>query len=76
MRFLYKAATGLREYPGLLEAVIRGRLPAALSGLSHIHKALLINALTADGGMPALVVTADEGEACLLYTSRQGCGGH
>ncbi|HIZ84532.1 MAG TPA: transcription-repair coupling factor [Firmicutes bacterium] len=66
MRFLYKAATGLREYPGLLEAVIRGRLPAALSGLSHIHKALLINALTADGGMPALVVTADEGEAVRL----------
>ncbi|MCI8360622.1 MAG: transcription-repair coupling factor [Clostridiales bacterium] len=66
MQFLYNAITGLREYPGLLAAVGRGRLPAALSGLSHIHKALLVAALTADSGQPGLVITADEGEAVRL----------
>ena len=66
MQFLYKAVTGLREYPGLLESVRKGRLPASLSGLSHIHKALLISALTADSGQPGLVITADEGEAVRL----------
>ena len=74
MQFLYKAVTGLREYPGLLAAAQKGRLPAALSGLSHIHKALLIAALTADSGQPGLVITADEGEAVRLKEDLEALG--
>ncbi len=56
----------LREYEKLRKAVDTDRLPAALTGLSHIHKALLLAAITQDTGRSALVVTADEGEATRL----------
>ena len=74
MQFLYKAMTGLREYGGLLTAIRQERLPAAVSGLSHIHKALLIAALTTDAGQPGLVITADEGEAVRLKEDLETLG--
>lgn len=56
----------LRDYRTVKAAVENGRLPAALSGLSHIHKALLIATLVRDTGRTALVVASEEGEATRL----------
>ena len=54
------------DYKRVLSAVEKGSLPLAASGLSHIHKALLIAALCRDEGRPGLVITSDEGEAARL----------
>ena len=40
-----------------------GRLPAAVTGLGHIHKVLMIHTLCADAGRKAVVLVADEAEA-------------
>lgn len=54
------------EYKSLFAAVEDGRLPAAVTGLSHIHKAHLIHSLCERTGCRAVVVTPDEGEASRL----------
>ena len=66
MRCLLSAFGRLPEAAALTAAVKAGRLPAALTGLTHIHKALLIYALCRDLGRRALVVVADEAEAAAL----------
>ena len=50
----------LRE---LLAVIDNGRCPAALSGLSAIHRACLAAALGRETGAPVVLVCADEAEA-------------
>ena len=66
MRCLSDALGRTPEYAALRGAVKEGRLPAALTGLSHIHKVLLIDALCRDLGRRALVVVSDDAEAAAL----------
>ena len=54
------------EYAGILAGFNRHRLPMGVLGLSPIHKAHLIAALTEDLGRKALVVTPDEAQATRL----------
>lgn len=74
MQFLNAVIGAVREYGTLLSAVRNGRLPAAVSGLSHIHKALIVSALHADTGQPALMVVSDEGEAARLSEDLSSMG--
>jgi transcription-repair coupling factor (superfamily II helicase) len=74
MQFLHTAFGRLTEFAEIRSAVCRQALPAAATGLSHIHKALLISTLCADTGRRALVVTSDEGEALRLQEDLTAMG--
>ena len=63
MLFLSNAFRQLEEYAELSRSVGAKRTPAVATGLSHIHKAALIQTLCRDLDRRALVVVADEGEA-------------
>lgn len=66
MNFPISWMKNLQDYRRVKAAVENGGLPAALTGLSHIHKALLIATLCRDLSRTGLVITADEGEAVRL----------
>ena len=66
MNYLPELLTALSDYKRVQSAVEQDRLPLSISGLSHIHKAMLIAALTRQNDRPGLVITADEGEAVRL----------
>ena len=66
MNFPISWMQNLREYKSVKAAIEKERLPCALSGLSHIHKALLVAALVRSTGRNALVVSSEEGEATRL----------
>lgn len=66
MSSLSNAAALLPEYKSLFSAVEDARLPAAVTGLSHIHKAHLIHALCEKNGRRAVVIVPDESEAVKL----------
>ena len=51
------------EYQTLAAAVKQGALPAAVAGLSGIHKCCVLAALCQETGKKALVLAADEAEA-------------
>ena len=61
-----RALAALPDFKALCADVAAGRTPAALTGLGHIHKALLIHALCGTTNRPALVLTGDEAEASRL----------
>ncbi|MDR1891881.1 MAG: transcription-repair coupling factor [Oscillospiraceae bacterium] len=63
MHFLLKSLSAGSEYRALLHAVRSFALPAAVTGVSHIHKAHLAAALLTDTGRRGLFITADEAEA-------------
>ena len=63
MKFLTRALAALPEMQELEQAVNAGRLPAAVTGLSAVHKAALLRTLCARTGRRALVLTGDEREA-------------
>lgn len=66
MEFPISWMKNLRDYRAVRAAVQDEKLPAAATGLSHIHKALLIASLSRDLNRKGLVVTADESEAVRL----------
>ena len=63
MKFLTAAISRLPEFQTLSEAVDKGAYPAAVTGLSGIHKANIIYSLCSLKGRGAFVVAADEAEA-------------
>ncbi|MBR4867757.1 MAG: transcription-repair coupling factor [Clostridia bacterium] len=63
MTFFDQHLQNLPEYQSLLRSVQAFRLPAAVGGLSHIHKAHLTAVLGQDTENRCLIITADEGEA-------------
>ena len=63
MQFLSSAAAGLKEYAALEQAVRGRELPAAVTGVTGIHKAHVIFSLCTRLGRGAFVVCGDETEA-------------
>ncbi len=66
---------GLQKMPAfsaVQKDIAAGRLPLAVTGLGHIHKALWIHALR--GNRRALVLTADEAEATRLQEDLSALG--
>ncbi len=63
MSFLTWMTDRLSSYGELKEAVEKNRLPAAICGLSVVHKAHFISSLCAQTGRKAIVVAADDLEA-------------
>ncbi len=62
MKFLFNALKHSPEYMNLSRAVQSGALPGAVTGLSGIHKCLVMASLCRETGRKALVIAADEGE--------------
>ncbi|MGI6248087.1 MAG: transcription-repair coupling factor [Acutalibacteraceae bacterium] len=62
------------EYGNILRSVELNRLPMGVLGLSHIHKAHLIAALTKDTARNALVITPDESQALRLVRDLNAMG--
>ena len=63
MKPLLSALQDIPEYRALLAAVDNGACPAALTGLSAVHRAHFAAGLRQELGRPVAVVCADEGEA-------------
>ncbi len=63
MSFLTSVTDRLSSYKDLKEAILKNRLPAAISGLSAVHKAHFISSLCAQTGRKAVVIAADDLEA-------------
>ncbi|MBO5918323.1 MAG: DEAD/DEAH box helicase, partial [Oscillospiraceae bacterium] len=62
MQVLLNALTQLSEYKQLLEAMDAGQCPAAVSGLSAVHRAHFAAAIRRDTQRTVVLVCADEGE--------------
>ena len=63
MQFLIDAVSRVPEYRALENAVKRGKTPAAATGLSSVHKAVVLHALSAAVSKPMLLLAGDEAEA-------------
>ena len=63
MKPLLSALNDIPEYRSLLSAIDGGACPAALSGLSAVHRAHFAAGIRQETGRPVVVVCADEGEA-------------
>ena len=63
MKFLKHVLNRLPEYRSLCAAIDKKQTPAAVTGLSGIHKAHLIASLCSQKGRKAFVVASDEAEA-------------
>ena len=74
MEFLTQALSGLAEYGALKAAVKKGDLPAAVTGVSGIHKANIIYSLCSQLGRRAFVVAGDEAEANRLCLDLKSMG--
>ncbi|MCL1820083.1 MAG: transcription-repair coupling factor [Oscillospiraceae bacterium] len=66
MLALCKALTEIPEIEKLFPLAVEGGLPAAVSGLSHTHKAHLLAAVRRHTGKTLLIITPDESEAVRL----------
>lgn len=75
MKFLTGILSGTPELKELSAAVETGKLPAAVTGLSAVHKAAYIRTLSQMTGRRTLVLTGDEREAQRLSDdlSSMGC---
>lgn len=74
MKFLSTLLDGVTEYETLVSAVEHHHTPAAVTGVSGIHKAHLIHSLCARTGRKALVIAADEGEGQRLCNDLASMG--
>ena len=74
MKFLSTLLDGVTEYETLVSAVERHNTPAAVTGVSGIHKAHLIHSLCARTGRKALVLASDEGEGQRLCNDLSSMG--
>ncbi len=63
MSFLTSITDKLTSYNDLKDAIQKNRLPAAISGLSAVHKAHFISSICAQTGRKAIVIAADDLEA-------------
>jgi len=63
MKFIANAVKHSPEYVNLSKAVREGQLPGAVTGLSGVHKCVVMASLCKESGRKALVIAADEAEA-------------
>ncbi len=73
MEFINSVFKSTPEYKRLHDILINGKTPAAINGLSHIHKAATISALCCDNNR-ILVITSDEGECARLFEDLHSLG--
>ena len=64
----------LNEYSELLKSAKQNRFPAVLTGLSHIHKAVLIQTLCRDLNRRAIIVMPDEADGIKLKSDLEQLG--
>lgn len=76
MEFLTNAISGLGEFRALENAVKNSALPAAVTGVTAVHKANIIYSLCAVLGRRAFVVAGDEPEANRLCADLESMGMH
>jgi transcription-repair coupling factor (superfamily II helicase) len=74
MEFLNSAIGRLKEYAALESAVRSRSLPAAVTGVTGVHKANIIYSLCSRLGRRAFVVTSDEPEANRLCSDLEAMG--
>ncbi len=74
MQFLTSIINRTKGYSALLNAVMAGRLPVEASGLSGVHKALIISALLKQTERKAILITPDEAEATRLLEDLSSLG--
>ncbi len=74
MNYLGKIFSTTPEYKRLKAAIKSNELPAAVNGVSHIHKALVLSAYCSELNGKALLVTADEGECARLFEDLAALG--
>ncbi len=74
MQFVSSLMGTLPEYAALRNSLAHLAFPAAATGLSHIHKSLLVKSLCEDLDRRALFVAADESEASRFYEDLAALG--
>ena len=74
MHFLNDALSRVPEYRALENAVRRGKTPAAVTGVSTVHKAAAIHALMTAVPKNALLLAGDEAEATRLLDDLNAMG--
>lgn len=74
MKFLISAMRAVKEFAVLDQAVKDGQLPAAVTGLSGIHKANIIYSLCGLNKRRAFVAASDEAEAQRLFDDLTAMG--
>ncbi|HHW46668.1 MAG TPA: transcription-repair coupling factor [Clostridiales bacterium] len=74
MQYLNSVLGRLQEYKNLIDSISSGNLPASVSGVSHIHKALIVSSVVNDLKRPACVIVSDESEAERLRADLENLG--
>ncbi len=74
MKFLFDILKLEPEYSHVLKCIRGGTLPLAASGLSNVHKALLVAALSSHTGKKAVMLTPDESTALSLKNDLESLG--
>ncbi len=74
MKFLCELLGESRDFRSVFEGVKKGALPLAATGLSQIHKALLLAVLTKETDKRILVITHDEAAANALMGDLKDLG--
>ncbi len=76
MKFLCNTLNRLKEFQTLDNAVQTGQLPAAVNGLSGVHKAAFIYTLCANQHRKAFILAGDESEGQRLCDDLSAMGMH
>ncbi len=76
MAFFDKFLEALPEYKTVASSIEKDRLPCGVTGVSHVHKAHLINNLCRKFDRRALVIVSDEGEGSRLCEDINAMGGN
>ena len=71
-----RGLAGLPAYGALSADIQAGRLPAAVTGLGHIHKVHFLYSLCVSLGRRAVLLVADEGEASRVCEDLAAFGAH
>ena len=74
MKFLNSVISKTSVFKSLLSLEAKGRLPIEVSGLSDIHKALILSAYKAQSNKKVIVITPDEAAAMSLYDDLSSLG--
>lgn len=74
MNVFSKGLTGLPAFQSLCADIRADRLPAAVTGLGHIHKVHFIASLSAVLNRRAVLIVADEGEAARVFEDAASFG--
>lgn len=74
MNYLGKIFSTTPEYKRIKKAIASRELPAAVNGVSHIHKALMLAAHSVGSNQKSLFISADEGECARLFEDLTALG--